>query len=251
MTRWGRILGTLADVVFPRGCPLCDRTLPQPDDIWCPACTEALLSATGSDYCRRCGLSVGAYLVNPDGCPACRKNRNLLDGIARVGPYGSLVGEMVRRYKYGRRQQLDRPLGSLLAAGIQGQSWLGEIDALVPVPTSWMSRLQYRFRPVDLLAKQVGRELSLPVLPLLYVRGKKRKQVDLSSSERARNVRGVFRVRRRARVEDATLCVIDDVCTSGSTLREVARVLKRAGAGRVYGAALAKTDPAAAKVLGA
>ncbi len=244
MRNWHRGLGLAADLIFPRACPGCDRTIPVAEEVWCRDCAEQLLSATGSDYCPRCGLPVGPHLVDPAGCRACRDDYNPLDGIARVGSYNSLVGEMVRRYKYRHRQQLDRPLSSLLAAAIQGQPWAGDVEALVPVPTTWRSRLQYRFRPVDLIAAGVARELSVPLAPLLYVRGKKRKQVDLPQSERAANVRGVFRISRCARVDKATLCVIDDVLTSGATLRETARVLKRAGAARVYGAALAKTDPA-------
>jgi len=251
MPRWRDALNLVADLVFPRSCPGCDRTLTGQDDAWCRQCAEHLLKAAGADYCPRCGLPVGSYLVNPSGCAACRTNRNRLDGIARVGSYSGMVGEMVKKYKYGRRQRLDQALGSLLAAAVAGQWWRDQVEALVPVPTTWGSRLHYRFYPVGLLAAHVGHELSLPVLPLLYVRGKKRRQVELSHSERRRNVRGAFHLRRRVRVGGARLCVIDDVATTGSTLCEVARALKRAGAARVYAATLAKTNPSEPHTWGA
>lgn len=244
MWRLGALASSVLDLVFPRACPGCDRTLTASDDIWCLACARALLATNTppGSYCPRCGRSVGPYLLKPDGCPECREERFPLDGIARVGPYRGLVGTMVTRYKYGREQRLDGPLGMLLAGAIDGQPWRGQIDALVPVPTSWSNRLRYRFRPATQLARATGRRLRLPVLPLISVYGKRHNQADLPASERARNVRGVFRLHHRARVAGARLCVVDDVCTSGATLNEIARVLKKAGAAAVHGAVLARTD---------
>ncbi len=230
---------TLLDLVFPRGCPGCDQPLGQ-DASWCETCTAALLAATSTPYCPRCGAAAEPYLLDSAGCRRCRRQSSPLDGLARVGPYPTLIGEMVRRYKYQRQQRLDRPLGLLLAHAIAGRSWAGSIDALVPIPASLRERLSYRFSPVALLASTVGKQLSLPVLPLIVVRGKRRQQVGLPASERAANVRGIFHVARHARVRGARLCLVDDVATSNATLIAAARALKRAGAAEVYAAVLAK-----------
>src|SRR5690606_21896524 len=105
----------------------------------------------------------------------------------------------------------------------------------------WPGRLRYGFHPAGLIAQAAGKRLGLPVLPLVRAHGKRRRQTGLPQSDRAANVRGAFHVARGARVAGATLCVVDDVSTSGATLRAIARVLKRAGAARVYGAVAAKT----------
>lgn len=243
MIAWRDWLRALAEVLFPNACPGCDRTRVLDGAVWCPECTARLLAETRDDYCPRCGQTVSPYLAQPAGCRGCREQGTPLDGLARVGPYGGLLGELIRKYKYDRRQDLDRPLGTLLASALQGRDWRGELDGLVPVPITWQSRWEYRFHPASMMAVEAGRILSLPVLDMLRVRGKRRKQTELPHSQRAANVRGVFHVRRHARLQGTTLCVIDDVCTSGSTLREIARTLKRAGAARVYGAVLAKTEP--------
>lgn len=245
---WLRCFG---DLVFPDGCPGCDAALTGEHAGWCPDCLESLLAATGVPYCPRCGLTVGPHLVDRGGCAACRRHRTPLAGIVRVGHYGSLVGDLVKRFKYGRRQRLDRALGRLLAQAITGRSWAGELDAIVPVPASWRSSVRYRCRPVSLLSAAAGRELELPVLEVMFVRGKNRRQVDLDGADRARNVRGKFHLERGAHVEGATLCVVDDVGTTGATLREVGSVLIRAGAKRVYAGVLGKSDPKEAKALGA
>jgi ComF family protein len=185
-------------------------------------------------------LPVGAFLADPAGCNFCREKSWPIDGMTRVAPYHTPVGEVLKRLKYARQQHLDRVLGSLLAAGLSRQPWLQELDALVPVPTPWQRRWQYGCHPVGLIARRVGRELGLPVLPVIGVRGLKRSQVGLTKDERLKNIRGVFHVRRRARLEGATLCVIDDVATTGATVCEMARVLKRAGAERVFAAVLGR-----------
>ena len=172
----------------------------------------------------------------------CRRIPYPVDGFARVGPYDSLVGELVRRYKYGRQQRMDRMLSSMLAAVVSGQAWCSELDALVPVPASLAERLHYRFFPVGLLATAAARELHLPVLPIVRVRGKKCRQVGLPALARAQNVKGVFHVARHAQLEGARLCVVDDVATSNATLNEMAAVLKRAGAARGDVAVLAKSS---------
>ena len=158
----------------------------------------------------------------------------------RVGPYDGAVGQMIRRYKYERQQQLDRILGSLLAAVIGAQPWGRDLDALVPVPASLRERLFYRFFPVGQMATKAGEKLGLPALPLLQVQGKRRRQTEMTPSQRAANVRSKFHVSRHARISGARLCIVDDVTTSGATLHETARALKRAGASSVYGVVLAK-----------
>jgi len=195
------------------------------------------------DYCPKCGSRVGPYMGEVNGCPLCPIVRFPYDHLVRVGRYESPLKEMILNFKYHYDQRLDKTLGSLLADAIQGQSWHHEIDALVPVPTAWFWRLKYRCFPVGLLANRAGKMLSLPAFDLLKVKGKKQRQMELPHSQRSANVRGVFRLAKYAKVSGKSLCIIDDVTTTGATLQEVANTLKTAGAKSVYAAVLAKTDP--------
>lgn len=236
------VLGALADLVLPPACHGCQRPLADPNVIWCEQCAATLLQITVPDYCPRCGGSVGPHLISPSGCRACRGQATPLAGVVRAGRYDGFLREMIRRYKYGGQQRLDKTLGRMLAEAIQGRPWADELDGLVPVPAPWRSRMDYGFSPVDLVAREVGRRLGVPVLTLMHVEGKKKRQVELAASQRTANVRGVFRLRRQARPNGAILCVIDDVATTGATIREMGRVLKRAGAKRVYAATVARQD---------
>jgi len=249
MLVWKRAANYVSHLVFPQGCLNCQRILPPNEGPWCLACAEEISTAIAADYCPYCGSSAQPHLVRHDGCPDCQRYPTTLDGIARVGPYDSAIGVLVRNFKYQKRQYLDKSLGKLLAASIRRWPWADDIDAIIPVPTGWLGRLRYQFYPVRLIARATGREWAVPVLPLVYVQGKKRRQIELSATERAQNVRGVFHLHRHTRVTGTKVCIIDDVCTTGSTLREIARVLRKAGAAGVYAAVLAKTPPEKAAKL--
>jgi len=237
------VLHLLADLVYPRSCALCDRTLDRTTIDWCPECVHEILAATGSDYCKRCGATAEPYTIDEAGCKHCRDTSLPIDGFARVGPYEGPIGCLVRRYKYDGQQRLDRLLASMLADALRSRPWCEQIAALVPVPATLIERWRYRFWPVGLLAQSAGHPLRLPSLPMLVSRRRARRQVEVNPSERIANVRGKFVPHRHARINGTRLCLIDDVATSNATLHECARVLKRAGATEVFAAVVAKTNP--------
>jgi ComF family protein len=201
------------------------------------------LSASAESYCKRCGLSTGPYLRGEFGCQLCETEHWPIEGLCRVGSYESLLGALIRKFKYNRQQALDAPLGQFLSDVIQSQPWFDEIEGFVPVPATISSQYRYGCKPVTLLARQVSRRTGLPTYPVLRIRGKPRPQKSLAARERRDNIRGVFHLNHGASVKGACLCIIDDICTTGATICEAAGVLKRAGAERVYAAVIAKTDP--------
>lgn len=175
----------------------------------------------------------------------CRGQRLPYDALVRVGCYDSPIGELVRKYKYQSRERLDRPLGKLLVSSIEGHLPVASIDVIVPVPATRASLLKYRFSPVRQLAQAVARKLDIPLLDALRIKGKKQRQTEIPFSQRLTNVRGVFHPKPGIDISDAVTCIVDDVCTSGATFREVARTLKKAGARQVFAACVAKAAPSA------
>ncbi|GMV96270.1 MAG: amidophosphoribosyltransferase [Phycisphaerae bacterium] len=242
MSAIARSIGALVDLFLPRGCPACDHALDGDDGPFCVACALAIGRDGGQDYCSRCGTTAEPYLVAAAGCPQCREFRVKPDAMARAGTYGGPVGELVKQLKFRGRQRLDDPLGGLLAEALRRYVPIDDLDALVPVPEDWGSWWRYRFHPAGALARCVGRRLGVPVIPVVRMARRHRRQAPLPASERIRNVRGAFRTARGARLEGACVCVIDDVSTTGATLREMTRVLKDAGAERVFAGVAAKTQ---------
>jgi len=232
----------VADLLLPRACVGCDRPISAEDEPYCTVCASRMLAETRRDYCPRCGQAAEPYLTTPEGCARCRERHGPIEGLARAGTYDGVVGDIVKRFKLGRQQRLDRALGTLLADAMRKHAWCAQLDALVPVPLDWRGWWQYRFNPAELIARCVGRNLGRPTRAVVRVHRKRGPQKGLTESERIENIRGAFRMAWGARVTGKCLCVIDDVCTSGATLREMGRVLKTAGAARVFGAVVARTQ---------
>jgi len=116
-----------------------------------------------------------------------------------------------------------------------------DVDVVVPVPLHWLRRIRRRFNQSGDLAEAVGKRfgLSLRAGVLRRVRPT-RSQVGLTATQREDNVRGAFRVLRPQEVRERRVLLVDDVLTTGATCSECARTLRRAGAKRVYVAALAR-----------
>jgi ComF family protein len=157
-----------------------------------------------------------------------------------VGLYGPALGALFRAYKYHGREELEPVLAGWLADVVTAASWLKRVQAVVSVPTHWKHRLGRPLYAADMLAALVARQIHLPHLPILRrVRGGPH-QIGLSYTARALNVRGVFVMRKGVTLRNARLLLIDDVKTTGATLEECTKVLRRGGAAEVYGAVVVK-----------
>jgi len=104
------------------------------------------------------------------------------------------------------------------------------VEALTFVPPDGDRNLRRGHHPAERLARELGRSWELPVAPLLARQGASRRQRGLSLPERRHNVRGVFRATRAV---PRTVCLVDDVYTSGATASAAAQALRKAGATRV------------------
>jgi len=147
---------------------------------------------------------------------------------------------MLLACKYGGRDDALRFLVGRLAELLRSAAWFREVEALVAVPT--ILRRHWRGQPylATRLARQLAGVVRLPDLPLLRrVRGGP-SQVGLPRTRREENVRGAFRLTPGVRLDKAVLCLVDDVTTSGATLCECARVLRRGGAAKVFAAVICK-----------
>lgn len=246
----GQFLRTSVDLVFPPACMLCGRAAQALGARLCPACNGSVTRERKEPACPRCGESVGPYEVSEGSCRICRRRTSRLDGTVRVGTYGPELGRLIRLYKFSGRDEIEPVLGGWLAARINSAAWFDRLDGLVAVPTHWMHRIRRPLHAADALAAYVSRKTGLSNRKVLKRTRAGRHQVGLPYSKRVENVRGAFALRRGASVKGTRLLLVDDVRTSGATLDECAKVLRKAGAAEVYAAIVAKV-PFASEPTGA
>jgi ComF family protein len=215
-------------VVLAPSCAACGTLLDRPlAGAICDRCWRSILPLT-PPLCDACGdpLPSGHPTAGgPARCPRCRDVHAEIDRARAVGSYDGALRAIVHALKYDGRRSVARPLGALMRA--RGAEVLSGADWVVPVPLH-PSRLRTRgFNQ----AADLARHLGAPVCQPLRRRRATRTQAELTASERRRNVRDAFSLRRRrvAGLEGSIVVLIDDVSTTGATLAACASVLKAAG----------------------
>ena len=210
------------------------------DNHWCRDCWRQLCPEPTS-ICKKCGASL--FHENPlqDGCSLCHDFDFRFAQAVVIANYQGLLQELVIRMKNQHDEQLAVQLGNILAFQILQSDFLDELNLTVPVPTHWFRRLRRGFSAAEVIAERIAKICNIPHSSQVVrcVRQTK-KQGTLSTSGRFKNVRGAFEVCPHTNVRGLTILLIDDVITSGATTNELAQVLLRKGAAKVYVGVIAR-----------
>jgi ComF family protein len=155
----------------------------------------------------------------------CIKEEHAFDFARSALLFTSTLREIVHHLKYSGRVSLANPLRQILKECLDREPFTGRL--IIPVPLHRSRQRQRGFNQAELIAAGLGR----PVTTRLLLRRKNTpSQTGLTRAERRRNLAGAFEVRGKVM---ENVIVVDDVYTTGSTMDEIARTLKRAGAVRV------------------
>jgi ComF family protein len=173
----------------------------------------------------------------------CKKPQGL-DGMVSVWEYRGVVKKIIKALKFRFAKEVSSDLSIHIVKYLKS-----EINALpnnayiVPIPLH-KNRENWRgFNQAEILADSISQEIGWKHVPDLLIRVKQRKpQADLTEEERRKNIQGVFQFNTRYKILDAghPYILVDDVYTTGSTIREACKVLKRNGANVVWGLTVAK-----------
>ena len=226
-------LDRFADLLFPPRCLICRKVLPfrhGPRQI-CEACLT-LFDFVSAPFCPRCGLPYDDPGQDNHTCGECYRQRRYFGSARSVFRYQGFLPKLLVDFKFRERTELARFFGHHIRESFP----LGgvEYDLVVPVPLH-PRRLRWRgFNQSLLLARQVAAPLGIPLGTRLLLRVRDtRPQLGLSGRQRAHNVRGAFRAVPSPIWRGARVLLVDDVFTTGSTVRECSKVIRRAGVARV------------------
>ena len=220
--------GAALDLAYPPICLCCDAPVARADTL-CAACFAGLRPIT-APLCPVLGLP---FEVDPG--PGARSAPALADPppyrrARSAAAYNAVARRLVSRLKYGDRPELARFCARLMAAS--GAELWADRPVLMPVPLHGTRQFSRRYNQSTELARALGQATGLRVDPLLVRRTRRtRQQVGLSADARQRNVAGAFDVSARsaARLAGRGVVIVDDVITTGATVRAVTQALKRAG----------------------
>lgn len=228
-----RALGSMVlDQLYPPSCASCAAPIAGGQGI-CGACFSSLGAIT-APLCPVLGIPFDISLGDDAVSAEALADPPPFSRARAAVRYGEVAQSLVTRLKFGDRTEL-APFCARLLSGAGHEFWAAR-PLLVPVPLH-MSRLRFRrYNQSLLLAQALGRQLGLDVDPHLLKRHKKtRSQIGLSGDGRARNVQGAFSAHPDAlmRLRGRRVVLVDDVYTTGATVKAATRALLRGGASGV------------------
>lgn len=228
-------------IVLPSWCVVCGAELPLRERTasCCAACWSSL-GRIENAKCRGCALPAPARDLASFTCFECEQDPSPLDWCEAWGEDRGTLARLLRAFKFERQDFLDEVLAGLLEATIRGRSDLA-FDAVAGVPMSRAKERRRGYNQAELLARALARRIAVRCdMTLLTRRGERAMQSALPKHERAANVRGLFAA--SPRVKEKSILLVDDICTTGATLRACAAALHAAGAARVCAIAVAKAS---------
>jgi ComF family protein len=223
---------SLLRIVYPGRCKACGGGLAKGERFFCACCLDGVRLIPGP-RCTVCGRPYPGGSGGEHPCVDCLGGGPSFDMARAAAAYEGVVKEAIHLYKYRELRALMGYLGGFVEYG--ARRWFRDATVAAAVPLH-PKRLRARGFNQSLFLAQAASEalgIGLSVGSLVRVRHTK-PQVTLSPSERERNVKGAFSVEGGHGFVGESVLLVDDVYTTGATVKECARVLKKAGAAGVF-----------------
>lgn len=229
----------LLDFIFPKRCVACRKV----GDYLCPNCFS-YLSFNVQNYC----LSCNKPSINSFTHPGC-KHKHTIDACFSAIPYNKTAQKLIYNFKYKPFvSDLAEFLTDLIFESLsQNEDFINASKNIkkwyfAPVPLSGKKFKKRGYNQSEILAKKLAFRFNLEFIdPLERIKDTKT-QVGLKLKERRGNVKGAFEIRKnfKTSLKNSGVLLVDDIVTTGSTLLEAGKVLKRQGAQKVIGITLAR-----------
>lgn len=216
MTSYSSIIQTFTDFLFVTECLHCSARLHDNEKRVCTRCWNALTIVSEKDY---------TYKVLTERF----RNEGVVDDFVTLFYFekGKLLQTLAHSLKYKEVTAFGVELGIRLGSKISNKV----IDAIIPVPLNKRKERERGYNQSDLIASGISSVINIPVLSTVIRRTKYTvTQTHLNAEERKKNIADAFEVINAERVRGKRILLVDDIITTGSTIQEIARVLKKNGA---------------------
>ena len=228
-------------IVFPSRCKLCSSLLSLPGEkVICRSCWESLVPQRSS-FCISCGRFFSG-VGEPHVCSLCLEKKPYYSRHRSCGLYKGKLKDILLLYKYRQLKVLGKGLADFISRSLgRDESLFSDADLLVPVPLHPWKKRKRGFNQAGEITVWLSKRHSIPYQDKALVKIKNTPpQTSLESKERLENVKNAYAVKKPGLINGKTILLVDDVFTTGATINECSRVLKRAGAKEVRALTLAQ-----------
>jgi ComF family protein len=234
------VLKCLADVIFPPQCMACGKVLREGKLSFCPDCFSQI-EFIRSPLCLLCGQPFSEPGEGDHICGDCLLAAPAFSVARALGQYERVLMDVIHRFKYGGKTSLGERLGEFMADYRYPSLAITDYSLIMPVPLHPRRLRQRGFNQALILAREISRRFSLQLdfsslQRLVFTEP----QVGLGKDRRDLNIRGAFQVPDAGRIKGEKIILVDDVYTTGSTVKECARILMQNKAEQVAVLTLAR-----------
>lgn len=216
------IFSALVDLIFPPRCVFCGKVV-LPSTL----------------VCEKCGKEI--ICINVVKCIELPSVGKTIP-CAVPYPYEGRIRQSIINFKFYGQTQFSGFYAEKMAGHISICFLNFHFDAITSVPISAKRRKLRGYNQSELIARTIGKYLNLPYHEYLIKTEDNKEQHKLCEIQRQRNVKGVYKPKREDRIVGKNILLVDDIVTTGATLRECATVLYQSGASRVVCAAIAEVE---------
>lgn len=235
---WRKVLSLITNSVssalIPEVCLFCGSGNLEVSTSICPECRTSLRWVL-SPICSVCGRPLSTFeKERSDLCGACIANLPVYD-MARYGLYyENLVRVAITRFKFNASLYSSRPLADLLIETFNMHYINENFDVILPVPVHTRRLMARGFNQVTILSQKLATATGIPLDRTSLVKTKNTEpQVRLSRAKRLLNLTNAFQMNNKKTIVKKRVLVVDDVSTTGATINEVSKVVRKAGANYV------------------
>lgn len=244
----GFLVQSFRSLIFPDICAICD-TAAAGEELElgvCQSCWSGIREI-GPHVCFRCGVPLGSEEPGKSfkefKCADCRdKKTNSYTALRSLFYYQSPLREIFHLFKFQGFLPVGEKLAGMLAGAMKGNPFMADVDLVIPVPLHLFRQLKRGFNQSGILAARIAAELGLSLEERAMERMRNTlAQSTLDTDKRGGNLKGAFSVKANL-VKKKRVLLVDDVVTTGTTIKECCRSLKRAGAVEVKVITLARAE---------
>jgi ComF family protein len=231
----------ILDWLYPRNCPECQAPSDREGRHWCWSCFRKIELFPLQGGCEICGQRVEGNVMHSFVCDVCQTDKPHFDKARAAANFSGSLREQILAFKYQNALWMRQDLCDVLEGAVKTYFPIAQIDVVVPVPLYHVRKRERSFNQsamlAEILAQRIDRRCDTKSLARIRETST---QTKLDKAHRRTNVAGAFQVKRPEWVAQRRVLLVDDVMTTGATLDECARVLKRAGARTVWAVTVAR-----------
>ncbi len=243
--RFKELFTGVVNSLFYSECIHCDNILKEfVSKGLCRDCWNTIPSIQ-PPMCVLCGIPFQENLTKeslPHRCSDCIENPPAYDSVRSYGAYRGKLKDGIHSFKYDGNKAAGKELGKLLYITFSRYTKFGGVDFITFAPLHHKRKKERGFDQASILGKELSDRTGLSFKRFLRRIKNTKPQTELTKAQRKKNVRGAFSPVNKRKLEGRDLLIVDDVYTTGATLRECSKELKEAGAEKILVLTVARVE---------